>query len=160
MYFLATPHHGASSAQLLSTILRATHSGNRPFVVDLHHDSPTIQAINDEFRHYEGNLQLYSFFETKPTTFGGIKDKIIVKKNSAVIGYPKERTDHLDADHRGVCKFDSPSDPNFITAKNALVQTLDKIKEKCRRLSNLLYLCLCWQEPRPTGSSSGTRNDA
>jgi hypothetical protein len=141
MYFLATPHHGASSAKLLSTILRVSHFGNRPFVVDLHHESPAIQAINDEFRHYEANLQLYSFFETRPTTFGGIKEKIIVKKSSAIMGYSRERVVHLDADHRGVCKFDSPLDPNFIAVKNALVETLDRIKEKCWFLKDLMYLC-------------------
>jgi hypothetical protein len=141
MYFLATPHHGASSAQLLSTILRASHSGNRPFVVDLRHESPAIQAINDEFRHYEANLQLYSFFETKPTSFGGIKEKIIVKKSSAIIGYPREHQESLNADHRGMCKFDSPLDPNFIVVKNALAVTLDRIKEKCWFLKDLMYLC-------------------
>jgi hypothetical protein len=131
MYFLATPHHGAGSAQLLSTILRAANQGNRPFLVDLHEDSPAIQSINDEFRHHEAKLQLYSFIETRPTTFGGIKDRIIVKKTSAITGYPNERSAYLDADHRGVCKYDSPSDTNFITVKNALVETLDKINENC-----------------------------
>ncbi|KAH0566184.1 hypothetical protein GP486_000416 [Trichoglossum hirsutum] len=171
MYFLATPHHGASSAQLLSAILHASNSGNRPFVSDLHQDSPAIQQINDEFRHVAANLRLYSFFETRPTTFGGIKEKMIVKKTSAVMGYPNERTAHLDADHRGVCKFSSPSDPSFITVKNALVETLDKIKENWdtsnrellrnqkRRLRSFLYISdqlednhVDFDEPRAEGS--------
>ena len=131
MYFLATPHHGASSAQLLSAILRASNSRSHPYVEDLYQDSPAIQAINDEFRHYEAKLQLYSFFETKPTICAGIKDMIIVKKSSAIMGYPKERTAHLDTDHRGVCKFDSPLDANFVTVKNALIETLDQIRQTC-----------------------------
>ena len=98
---------------------------------DLHRDSPAIQQINDEFRHIEAKYQLHSFVETRPTNFGGLKSKIIVEKTSAIMGYPNERIAYLDADHRGVCKFDSPSDPNFVAVKNALVETLDKIKEKC-----------------------------
>lgn len=135
MYFLATPHKGASSAQLLSAILRASHWGNRPFVVDLHEDSPTIQAINDEFRHYEAKLQLHSFFETKPTNLG-IKEQIIVKKTSAIMGYSNERRTDLDADHRGICKFDSQSDANYVIFKNALVETVDKMKENCTSPNN------------------------
>ena len=134
MYFLATPHHGASSAQLLSNIIRATNSGSRPFIDDLREDSPAIQAINEEFGKYANNLDIYSFFEARRTSFGrfGMFNEVfIVPKLSAQIGLPHERVTHLDADHRGVCKFETPSDPNFITVKNALTETLDRIRKNC-----------------------------
>ena len=128
MLFLATPNNGASSAQLLKRILQASHSGSHHYLDDLQKDSPAIQEINDEFRHCAGNLQLYSFFETKAMNFGKFTDITIVKKTSAVMGLPGERTAHLDADHRGVCKFDSAEDPNFITVRNAFVEVLDGIR--------------------------------
>ncbi|KAL8907431.1 MAG: hypothetical protein Q9207_001401 [Kuettlingeria erythrocarpa] len=128
MLFLATPHNGANSAHFLKRILQATHSGSHPYLDDLQKDSPATQEINDEFRHCAGNLQLYSFFETKAMSFGKFTDAIIVKKSSATMGLPGERTAHLDADHRGVCKFDSPEDPNYVTVKNAFVEVLDSIR--------------------------------
>ena len=157
MYFLATPHHGAHSAQLLSCILSASHSGKRPFVRDIHQDSPMIQSINDEFRHYADKLQLYSFFETKPTSFAGLKEAMVVTKTSAIMGYAGERTTHLDANHRGVCKFDSPLEANFEIVKNAFLETIDKIKERCTSLSDE-YLTLSYKsrgnnQPRTTPES-------
>lgn len=140
IYFLATPHNGAGSAQLLSTILKATYSGSRPFVVDLGKDSPAIQAINDEFRHYALDLSLYSFFETKPTSIGGV-DTFIVPKTSAIMSLPNERVNPIRADHRGACKFDSPSDPNYILVRNCIIETLDRIAESCKSgLSAFVYL--------------------
>ena len=130
MFFLATPHHGAHSAQLLSSILKATDHGHRPFVDDLHSDSPAIQRINDSFRHYSEKIRLFSFFETRPFQFG-VRKEIVVKKTSAIMGLPNERSTHLDADHRGVCKFENPDDPNYITVRNAFVETLDVIRRDC-----------------------------
>ena len=132
MFFLATPHHGAHSAQLISRILNTSLLGGKPFVKELHADSPTIQEVNDDFKEVAKDLQLYSFFETKPTTFAGLKSVIIVEKTSAIMGLPGERTAYLDADHRGVCKFDLETDPNYVTVRNAFVEALDKIRESCK----------------------------
>ncbi|KAI9844670.1 MAG: hypothetical protein M1837_005412 [Sclerophora amabilis] len=126
LFFLATPHHGAHSSQLLSAILRATDHGQRPFVIDLHINSPAIQRINESFRHHAHKLRLFSFFETRPIAFG-LRKTLIVEKASAIMGLPNERFTHLDADHRGVCKFETPDDPNYITVRNAFVETLDVI---------------------------------
>ena len=123
MYFLVTPHQGAGSAQLLSAVLKASYSDNRPFLHDLHQDSPAIQHITDSFRHYAANLKPYSFFETKAMPFLGI----VVKKTSAITGYSNENTIDLDADHRGVCKFEAPTDSNFVTIRNTRVETLEDI---------------------------------
>lgn len=112
-------------------MLRATASGNRPFVSDLAQDSPAIQAINDEFRHYAELLRLYSFFENQPTSILGIGTTFIVAKASATMLLPNERLSPLEANHRGVCKFDSPLDPNYSLVRNALVETLDQITDTC-----------------------------
>lgn len=36
----------------------------------------------------------------------------------------KERIQHLDADHRRVCKFDSPTNPNYLILKRAFLTTI------------------------------------
>jgi hypothetical protein len=52
---------------------------------------------------------------------------MIVDKDSAILDYKDERIVLLNADHRGVCKFDSQSDPNYRTLRNALLSTMDSI---------------------------------
>ena len=123
MLFLATPHRGASLAQLLNKILNIS-SGPRPFVADLERNSPATQSINDEFPQYSQNLQLYSFYETIPMGYGILKS-MVVDKEFATLGYENERTDYLDADHRGVCKFASQSDPNYLRVRNALSSIIE-----------------------------------
>ena len=54
---------------------------------------------------------------------------LIVEKDSAILGLPGERIQLLNADHRNVCKFDSPSDNNYCTIRNALVSTIDSIEK-------------------------------
>lgn len=124
MFFLATPHRGADSAQLLSNLLKITVShGSKSYVDNLVPNSDAIQVINDEFRNVYGGIQLWSFFETRPTSIG-----IIVGKESATLGLPGERVQLLNADHRHVCKFDDPADPNYCTLRNAFVSTIDTIE--------------------------------
>jgi hypothetical protein len=83
-------------------------------------------SINDSFRHLTEDLQLWSFYETVPSNLV-IKNAMIVDKASAILGYAKERTSLLNADHRGVCKFDQPTDPNYKTLRNAFITTVDCI---------------------------------
>lgn len=139
MYFLATPHRGAESAELLSTLLRVSASGNHRFVNDLHRDSPAIQAINDDFRHVASYLRLYSYIESRTTSFGGVVNRIIVPKTSAIMGLPNERTAHLDADHRRICKFHSPNDPNYKLLRGNIIETLDILRENCTYLAVRLF---------------------
>lgn len=43
-----------------------------------------------------------------------------------MLGYPGEISRALNADHHGVCKFDSPSDPNYIAVRNVLKSLVSK----------------------------------
>ncbi|ERF75026.1 hypothetical protein EPUS_08840 [Endocarpon pusillum Z07020] len=124
MFFLATPHRGADSAQLLSTLIKLSfaHSG-KAYVADLMPSSGAVQIINDEFRHAYQGVHLWSFFETLSTSLG-----LIVEKESAIIGLPGERIQLLNADHRHVCKFDDPSDNNYRTLRNAFASTIEGIE--------------------------------
>ena len=125
--FLATPHRGSDLAQLLSKILSLS-SGARPFVSDLHRNSLATQSINDEFPQYCHTLQLYSFYETLPTNYG-LGKSLVVDKDLATLGYANERTAYLNANHREICKYDAPSDPNYQTVRNALASTIDNFRK-------------------------------
>jgi WD40 repeat protein len=123
IYFLATPHRGADSAKLLSNILKvAVHE--RVYVSDLSRNSGAIQAINEDFRHVSEGLELWSFYETQ--TMKRFSSPI-VSPDSAVLGYREEKQVPMSADHRTVCKFDSPSDPNYRLLRNSLASTLSAI---------------------------------
>jgi len=124
MFFLATPHRGADSAQLLSNMLKlAVLYGSKPYVDNLIPKSDAIQVINDGFRHAYQGVQLWSFFETVKTSLG-----LIVEKDSAVLGLPGERVQLSNADHRHICKFGNTSDSNYCTLRNAFVSTIDSIE--------------------------------
>ncbi|KAL9025906.1 MAG: hypothetical protein Q9196_005347 [Gyalolechia fulgens] len=130
IYFLATPHRGADSAQLLNKILKASMAFNtKDYVNDLVPNSGAIQAINDDFRHIFQDLQLWSFYETVKTNLG-VSQALIVEKDSAVLGLPNERVQLLNADHRHVCKFNDASDSNYITLRNAFASTIDQIEKE------------------------------
>jgi hypothetical protein len=52
---------------------------------------------------------------------------MVLEKDSSVLGYPGETSKALDADHHGVCKYESPKDPNYITVRNVLKSLMSKI---------------------------------
>jgi hypothetical protein len=127
IYFLATPHSGSDSAKLLSNILQFA-SIPREYVAELKQDSGTIQTISDDFRNYERDLDLWSFYETLPLSIG-IFSRIIVPPDSAVMGFRDEKQMLMNADHRSICKFDSIADPNYQILRNSLETTVIKISK-------------------------------
>lgn len=130
IFFLATPHRGADSAQMLNNILRVSMSHeSKAYVNDLIPNSGAIQAINDEFRHVYQGSHLWTFFETLKTSFL-IGQEMIVEKDSAVIGLPNERIQLLNADHQHICKFTDPLDNNYLTLRNAFISTIESIDQE------------------------------
>ena len=125
LYFLATPHRGSEFSKLFANILSVSY-GLKPFVSELSHDSDSIANINDSFRHYAKDVQLWSFYETELSNLI-ITQAVIVDKSSATLGYPNEKSYPLQADHRGVCKFHLQTDPNYQTLRNSFSVTIDKI---------------------------------
>jgi hypothetical protein len=53
--------------------------------------------------------------------------KMVLEKDSSVLGYPGETSKALNADHHGVCKFENTKDPNYITVRNILKSLMGKI---------------------------------
>jgi hypothetical protein len=140
MEFLATPHGGSDLAVTLNNILRtsAPHSP-RVYVFNLKRSSEMLALLNDSFRHYAQDLILYSFYESQQTNLH-IRSELIVPRDSAVMGYPGERSAVLNADHRHVCKFESPSDPNYITVRDTFQSIIDSIMRRCNlRPNSILY---------------------
>ncbi|KAG7287627.1 hypothetical protein NEMBOFW57_007140 [Staphylotrichum longicolle] len=117
IFFLATPHQGASIAQVLSRL--TTVIGTRPFVEDLFPQSPLIQSLSEDFPQICADLELFSFYETRPMSVG-INKILIVEKSSAVMNLPNERRTFLEADHRNVAMFAIREDPSYVSVRNAL----------------------------------------
>ncbi|CAF3506030.1 unnamed protein product [Fusarium graminearum] len=136
-YFLATPHRGANSAKMLKNLLRVAY--DRAYVGDLEPNSEAVQVTNDEFRHFSADLELWSFYETQNMK---LFSSLIVDPESAVLGYRGEKQIPMTADHRSICKFDTPQDPNYILLRDALASTVSKIataipEKKRERTKNL-----------------------
>lgn len=150
--FLATPHRGAHYAKILNNILATAPLGAPPkaYIEDLETHSRTIQDINEQFRTLCGDLSLVSFFETLKTSFG-ITKSLVVEKESAVLGYPQEMSNPLNADHHSICKFPNRDDRNYISVKNMLNLWASKLSQlrapsKYKRrhspiTSNFSYIC-------------------
>ncbi|KAF7943718.1 uncharacterized protein EAE97_005788 [Botrytis byssoidea] len=130
MYFLATPHRGSNLAATLNNILGISF-GVKQFTINLEMSSKMIASINQSFRHCSENLHIWSFYETQETSFINAR---IVEKESATLEWPKERIAYINADHRGICKFDLPLDPNFKTLRNAFTSTIDHATAEILRI--------------------------
>jgi hypothetical protein len=127
MFFLGTPHRGSDHAKLLSNVIRAsTILSSKAYVADICRYSGTIFSINDRFRFYSDHLHIWSFYETLKTRIG-TATTMIVDRDSAVIGHRREVVNPMNADHRNICKFDSPADPNYVTIRNSLVKAVEDV---------------------------------
>lgn len=142
--FLSTPHRGTNLAETLNRILKVSSvSGPMKFISELASGSQTLQKLNDSFRHVAPKLQIISFYETRPTPIIKSHHKIMVlEKESSVLGYPGEISKPLDADHNGVCKYNGPDDPRYITVRNALKNLVSKASHKGKSL--IFILTLAW----------------
>ncbi|KAI3393016.1 hypothetical protein diail_4895 [Diaporthe ilicicola] len=127
--FLSTPHRGTDLADILNKILSGSVFGHSPkdYVNELTKKSPTIDELNEQFRHHASKLQIFSFYETLTTTVGPLKT-LILEKHSSVLGYQHETPQPLVANHHDVCKFSSPEDPNYQSVKGALRSIVNKVR--------------------------------
>ncbi|KAK7739100.1 hypothetical protein SLS62_011300 [Diatrype stigma] len=119
--FMATPHRGTDLAETLNKILTSSVFGHSPkdYVSELASRSPTIDELNDSFRHHASKLQIFSFYETLSTNVGPMSF-MILEKQSSILGYPNETSQPLTANHHDVCKFESVDDPNYTSVLGAL----------------------------------------
>ncbi|KLU88594.1 hypothetical protein MAPG_07579 [Magnaporthiopsis poae ATCC 64411] len=130
IFFLGTPHRGSNLAIALENMMTVAW-GKKPFVSDLVPNSTALSEMNEVFRHFAPDLRLCSFYETLPVRTK-LTNRIVVEKESATLGYPGEQILGMDADHRHVCKFETPSDPNYKILRNALVTSIDMARAASR----------------------------
>ena len=125
--FLSTPHRGSNLAEVLNKILSACIFAFSPkeYISELRTNSPTLQDINEQFRHLAPNVSLISFYETLKTAIGP-SQVMVLQKDSSILGYPGEISKPLDADHHDVCKYTSQQDPNYISVRNILKYLVGK----------------------------------
>ncbi|KAL8930490.1 MAG: hypothetical protein Q9208_000674 [Pyrenodesmia sp. 3 TL-2023] len=129
--FLSTPHRGTNLAETLNRILQVSFATNpMQFIAELAAGSQTLQKLNEQFRHVAPKLQIVSFYETRPTTLIKKTQIMVLEKDSSILGYPGEISKPLDADHHGVCKYESPNDSRYITIRNVLKSLVGKAKPK------------------------------
>ncbi|KAH6848433.1 hypothetical protein B0I37DRAFT_164040 [Chaetomium sp. MPI-CAGE-AT-0009] len=129
--FLSTPHRGTHLAETLNRILQVSFSTSpMQFISELSAGSQTLQKLNEQFRHVAPKLDIVSFYETRPTPIAVIKKSqvMVLEKDSSVLGYPGEISKPLDADHHGVCKYTSPSDPRYVAVRDVLKSLIGKVK--------------------------------
>ena len=128
LYFLATPHRGSGLAKALNNILRMVFKNTKAYVTNLERSSEAQQIIADSFRHYYSGIHIHSFLESIPMNLG-YGSALVVDRSSATLGYTEERIQVLHADHRSICKFETPLDSNFQTIRNRLAATVHDITE-------------------------------
>ena len=76
--FLATPHRGTNLAELLDRILRSAFvSNSKQYVSELAKNSFTLQKLNEQFRHIAPRLDIVSFYETRSTSIGLKKSRVV-----------------------------------------------------------------------------------
>ncbi len=137
--FLATPHRGSGGARVINGVLRLSFAHTSPnYVEELERNSGVLQDINEYFRHIAEKFELYSFFETVKTNFvfGGVGSVMIVDKRSATLDYPHEQRFPVQANHRGICKFDDRNDPKYLLVKGVLAS----IVRACTETSGCIKL--------------------
>jgi WD40 repeat protein/pimeloyl-ACP methyl ester carboxylesterase len=127
--FLGTPHRGAQSAAMLNNILSALPLAPPPkaYLADLQVTSHALHEINEQFRHHCEEIAMVSYYETEKTSLG-LKDVLIVGKESAVLQSPGELSSPLYANHHTICKFQSREDSNFVKVRDTITYLANRAK--------------------------------
>ncbi|OIW25313.1 hypothetical protein CONLIGDRAFT_622861 [Coniochaeta ligniaria NRRL 30616] len=135
VFFLATPHRGSDYAGLLRNILSVS-GAPKDYVYDLTKGASSAEVINEDFVRFIDDISLFSFYETLPMKIGGVSSGLIVDKSSAVLGSKKERQNLMMANHRDICKFSDPFDPNYIKLRDSLGSAIDDLIHVALRKQN------------------------
>ncbi|KAM7215743.1 hypothetical protein V8F06_008853 [Rhypophila decipiens] len=105
--------------------------GKRPLMFVMHSMGGLVVKKAYNFGKSDEQFDsIISHIHAMRTNIGlGIK-KMIVDRESAVLGYPSEMSSGLNADHHGVCKFRGLDDPNYHAVRNLLQMLVGKHKPR------------------------------
>jgi len=157
--FLATPHRGTNLAEHLNRILAVSFQSSKNFIGDLNKSSPALEELNEQFRHIAMKLSIVSFYETLATTVVGPVKFMVLEKDSSTLGYPKEISKALTADHHDVCKYSSPADPNYVSVRNILRSLVERFRSKGADVVNHRALKEAEELERLLGASLSAESD-
>ena len=134
--FFGTPHKISDlPLRVESRLGSSVVPGSRSFGWALTQVSKASQSINDDFRSYAADLKLLSFSEAVEFTVEHVRH-FSIDNVSATIDLPHEKTASIEASHRDICKFQTPSDPNYAKLKEAILFLVSDIAKGKTRTSN------------------------
>lgn len=125
--FFGTPHNGSNKANLLGNLQRMASLALPNAVIEvesslvnaLEKESETLQNITDQFAPLMSKFRISFFWEQEKTDLKYKRDYIVEESSAAPILDQTERCG-INANHQGMCKFESPRDQGFRTAVAAL----------------------------------------
>ena len=137
--FLGTPFKGSTKAKWAEVAekmynLFPSGSSNKDLRGNLEVDSQKLATLGEEFpdllrRNKESSaktsnssIRIMCFFEQMPTKAG-----MIVDRESASL--PGEEKQSLAADHKDMCKFADPNDPDYKRVLNVLREWVQEIRD-------------------------------
>ncbi|EXJ55027.1 uncharacterized protein A1O5_12766 [Cladophialophora psammophila CBS 110553] len=126
--FLSTPHRGTSLAHVLNLILKLLLQHEKSYIKDLESNSPAIEDINEQFRHFAPNLSVISFYEERYTLVAH-QPVMIVPRDSAILGCENDEPRGLAANHHTVCKFENDRDEKFRIVRDTLKGLVEKFSQ-------------------------------
>ncbi|CVL12428.1 uncharacterized protein FPRN_03634 [Fusarium proliferatum] len=130
--FFATPHRGSDLAfwdDIGTTLVRMStlgHSTNTKLSRDLRVNGILLKSISDSFVHRGGRFKIRSFYETQQMQNLHCE---VVRKDSAILGWPNELAIAASAHHSNICKFPSPSDQRYRNTVSAIQEVIGGLKE-------------------------------
>lgn len=84
---------------------------------------------------------------------------MVLERDSSVLGYPGEISRALDADHHGVCKFESPEDPLYITVRNMIKSLVSRLQIQRKSTSPSKKLMNSYLTEASGNFSNPSKND-
>ncbi|KIW05620.1 uncharacterized protein PV09_03491 [Verruconis gallopava] len=123
--FFGTPHRALSSLGWMYALSKiAVFDHVEIDVLDTLKPNSTIEHLSQSFDQNLDTLRvlIYSFYETNPTTAGGMPMPITSEANA--LYHPSERVGFLNGDHNSMCQFENESQPGYRQVISAIKDIL------------------------------------
>ncbi|RMZ87067.1 hypothetical protein DV736_g5706, partial [Chaetothyriales sp. CBS 134916] len=135
--FLATPHRDGNNRAMLLSILQSCNTSSKIDYIDADPNTTVVQDINEHFYSNLQDLGIWSFFE-------GTSNPVVTRRQAALskgslildvaeltgLDIPQESKVQVNADHAGVVRYQSSSDPTYIYIRNLLHDLSKDIQEE------------------------------
>ncbi|KAK7745916.1 hypothetical protein SLS53_002635 [Cytospora paraplurivora] len=126
--FLGTPHDGSELASWGSTLqgmaghIPRKFFDSEPILIEtLRKDNETLDNINMNFLNIYQRFKIHMVHENQKTDLKGTKS-LIVDAKSAAPRLPGVTSYGIEADHSGMCKFESIDAPGYRLVSSAIVE--------------------------------------